>query len=299
MQRQRLEFSIKWSQRLYGKSFDINRLDQSQLSLRKTPLFKLYQLIIEALSINNNEAIYQEIEVLFKKGIEALERKDQLDILRILLNFMTGQINNGNAKYQSKMFSLYQLGLKHELLIRNRIISEITFLNITIIALQEKEFEWSKNFIISYQQYLPEKGKEDTINLAQGILFFHQKRYDQTIALLLDYSFGKTLYSIDSKILLLRTYFEQFLLDDSFYDLLIDRTHSLEKYIRRNESISPSKKEFCLNFILFTRKLANNILEEKIDENLYQSINTSKSLVLKSWLLEKITDFKKQKKRPR
>ena len=97
----------------------------------------------------------------------------------------------------------------------------------------------------------------------------------------------QTLHILHAKSILLRAYFELFLFDNSYFDLLSAQTIAFEKFVRRNAHISEPTKEVYLNFILFSRKIANAIFENSSNPNLYQTINNTKSLALKSWLLEK------------
>ena len=103
------------------------------------------------------------------------------------------------------------------------------------------------------------------------------------------YTFSKPLYIIHSKTILLRSYFEQFLSDDSYYDLLIAQTNAFEKFIRRNDLISKNKKEYYLNFILFTRKVTNATFQDTLSQDLFDQIKYAESVILKDWLLKKIS----------
>ncbi len=59
--------------------------------------------------------------------------------------------------------------------------------------------------------------------------------------LLINHPFNKPLQIIKAKSLLIRTYFEQFLQDGSYYELVIAQTYAFEKYIRRSKDISKEK----------------------------------------------------------
>ena len=71
------------------------------------------------------------------------------------------------------------------------------------------------------------------------------------------------------------------------------RLHTFEKFIRRNQYISSGKKEIYLNFIQFTRKLANQFLHQPISRHIMQEIQQCENLVLKGWLLEKAEELAK------
>ena len=108
--------------------------------------------------------------------------------------------------------------------------------------------------------------------------------------------FSSPLHILKSRTILLRTYFEQFILNASYYDLLITQTHSFEKFVRRNKLISNSKEELYLNFILFCRKIAYATMENTLDHSLLNKIKNTQKVLLKFWLIEKIDILLKRRK---
>ena len=288
LQRQRLEFTIKSHEKLIGNKHSIKPLTETKVYLKQEPIFKIYELIIKALSISENESIYSEIEELFKNEAKRLGRKDQLEIIRILLNHLSSQINKGKEGYAVKMLALYKFGLEQNLVTEKGQIGETTFTNITTVGILANDFDWVEDFIKAYKKYLPYAEREDAACLSTALLYFHKKEYSRTIELMLYYSFSTPLLALKAKAILLRTYFEQFSIDNSYYELFISQTQSFEKFIRRNESISSGKKEIYLKFIFLVRKVANAILQNAVNKQLYNSVKNADGLVLKSWLLEKI-----------
>lgn len=296
MQRQRFEFTLKWHKKIIGNKKEITSLTQTKNTLQKESVFKIYALIIKALSTVKNEDIYLEIESLFKNEILRLGRVDKLEIFRILLNHLSSQIHKGKEGYNSKMLSLYKFGLEKDLLIENQKLSETTFLNITSIGVVEKEYDWVNQFINKYKDFLSDNIRDDIVCLTLSLLSFYTGDYSKSIDLILNRQFSKSLYGLKAKSILLRAYFENFLLDDSYYDFLIAQTHSFEKFIRRSDLISIDKKEVYLNFIFYTRKIANSFYQNEFDSELFYKIKNTKPVILKAWLLEKVS--LKENKRP-
>ena len=211
-----------------------------------------------------------------------------------MLNHLSSQINRGQQRYYSNMFALYQFGLEKNLFFDNGKIRETTFTNIATTGILEKEYDWVENFIKTYRKHLPEAIQEDAYYLSLGLLFFHKQQYRDTVSLLLNKKFSNPLYILKAKAILLRTYFEQFLIDESYYELLIAQTHAFEKFVRRNKTISANRKEIYTNFILFTRTIANAVLQKTVNVQLSNKIKNTKAVILKSWLLEKIKEALKK-----
>ncbi len=289
IQQQRLDFTVKWHEKLIGNKFRTKTLEQSKTDLKNETVFKLYALVIKSLGKADNDAIYLEMETLFKNKVHQLGKNDQFEIFILLFNHLSSRFNHGKTTYRSKMFSLNKFGLDQNLILRNDQITEATFLNIASISIAEGAFEWTEWFIKEYTKALPQKIKQDVISLSFGLLYFYRKQFSESTNLLSSHTFLKPLYNLNSKTILLRSYFEQFLIDDSYYDLLIAQSNAFEKFIRRNDFISKSKKEPFLNFILFTRKITNAIYQNTLDQNLFNLIKNKRSVILKDWLLEKIS----------
>lgn len=289
LQSQRLQIAVEGNKKLFGSELSIPTLAQSKRALQKEPAFKLYELIKKAMSTSEDDKLYAEIVALFQKEINRLGRNDQLEILRLILNHFSNQINRGKEGYHARMLSFYKFGLEQDLLVEKGLIGENIFTNITTVGLVEKEFNWVEQFIENYTVYLPASIQKDATNLSKGLLFFYKKDYGKTIDLLLNHTFIKPLYLLNAKTILLRTYYEQFEGDQSYYDLLLDQCHAFERFVRRNSSISNTRKALYLNFIAFTRKIANAYLVESPKEELANQLRKTPSVALKSWLLEKLS----------
>ncbi len=287
-QRQRLDFIVKSHEKLIGDKFDVKSYTEAKKILSDEPIFKIYELVIEALSNSDNDVIYLKIETMFKNEISRLAKHDQFEIIGILLNHFNDNANKRKEGYQSKMLSLYKFGLDQNLMLENNQIDETIFTNIASVGIAEGEFDWVEGFIEEYKMLLPSSVRDEATSLSLGLLFFYKKEFTKTIELILNRKFSKPLDVLKSKSILLRVYFEQFLLDDSYYSFLIDQTNAFEKFVRRNDLISESKKEAYLNFILFTRRLANSFFQNASVVNLYDKVRQTELVVLKGWLIAKM-----------
>lgn len=290
LQNQQLEYAFKNHEKLFKDKLAIDSLNQTKAMLSDEPVFQLYENITNIVFRPYEESSYTMIESLFKKEIESIGRKDQLLINRILLNHLSDQINKGKEGFQAKMLALYKFGLEQNLLIENEQISDGSFINICTVAIFEQAFDWTEEFIKDYKKYLPVQIREDATNLSLGFLYYHKKEYTQTLDLILNYTFSKPLLILQSRIILLRTYFELYLIDDSYFELVIAQTHAFEKFIRRNQLISNTKKERFINFVLFIRRIVNAHLQKELSWSMYRKIESTESVLLKFWLLEKVKE---------
>jgi hypothetical protein len=65
----------------------------------------------------------------------------------------------------------------------------------------------------------------------------------------------------------IRCYYGQYLLDQSYYDLLITEISSNERYVRRKENLPEDKLRVQLNFLVFVKKLATMRISGKLKPN--------------------------------
>ena len=145
-----------------------------------------------------------------------------------------------------------------------------------------------QKIIDQYNFFLDKNERKDAIVYSMAFLDFRQQKYLNAIDLLNSHSFEKPIHIIKSKSLLTRSFYEQFLKDTSYFELLIAQTYAFEKYIRRNSLFSAEKSRSYLNFIKYVRQLAISTLEKKIPENLLNSLESNSSVLCKQWLLQKI-----------
>ncbi len=295
LQKQQLDLGIKLHEKLFKEKVGLNSIRKAKTVLQEEPIFKIYQLINETITQPNNDELHQRIESLFKSNFKRFGRNDKIIILKILLNYSSSQINKGNSAFFSKMFLLYKFGLERNLLINNNQIGESIFSNIITVGTYAAEFEWIENFIENYKDYLPSSVKEDAICFGLSFLFYQQKEYFKAIDLILNHTFSKPLKTLKAKTILLRSYYEQYLIDNSYFELVIAQANAFEKFIRRNELIAENTKDQYLKFILFYRKIVNAHWQKKLDDALLIKLKNTTSVILKFWLLEKLTQLLQKK----
>ena len=103
-------------------------------------------------------------------------------------------------------------------------------------------------------------------------------------------------YQPKARLSLVRTLFEQFLQNRSYYDLLLAQIEAFEKFLQRDELISKYRKVANLNCIAVMRKMAMGIYQYKnkkqLKETLLANIYQKKEMMAKSWLLAKVNQLK-------
>ncbi|MFT5167522.1 MAG: hypothetical protein ACI8P3_002760 [Saprospiraceae bacterium] len=252
-------------------------------------LIFIYVKIMELQNgVEEDIATFNKIRALYVTNLDKIGQKDKRDILHLLLNFSTRLINKGESQFINYNLELYKIGLKYDSLLVNNEISEETFINIVSLGTMAKEFEWTKSFIEEYGNHLNDKIRFDAVLYSTAIWHFRKKEYWETIQLISNHIFTKPIQIILSKTILIRTYIELFLNDDSYYDLSIAHINTFEKYIRNNKVLSENGVEGYLNFCRFTKKIINFKYQGKDTFDIKNKINSVQNVRLKFWLLEKL-----------
>lgn len=254
------------------------------------PAILVYYYILKTLREEESEENYQNLLKLLKESSSQFSKEEIRDLYFHAQNYCTKKINQGEMEYLREYFNLSIILLDKELIYEDGFIIPPTFKNIVTVGLRLGEYEWTENFIYTYKEKLSPKYRENAFTYNLAWLHFFKEEYKKTLRLLNNVEFMDVYYVLDSKILLLKTYYE---LDDAdaFYSLI----DSFYVYLRRNELISNYQKDICLNFVKFAKRLMR--IKEgdiKAAEKLIEEVNETKQIASISWILQKAESFVKK-----
>ncbi|NUN99558.1 MAG: hypothetical protein HUU01_02965 [Saprospiraceae bacterium] len=246
-----------------------------------------YQIYLLYTELENEDHYHRLIELLDKYSIYFPEEAVKDELYMSAQNYCIRKINQGNQNFLKELFFLYQTLIKKEIIIANGEISPWYFRNIVVVALRLGEYTWTEDFIIKYQDFLEEDFRRNTVtyNLAQ--LYFYQKTYGKVIEQLRNVEYEDVTYNLNSKAMLLATYYE---LDE--LEPLYSLIDSFSAYLNRHKDIASDKRKDYFNLIKFTKKLLKvNPSDKKALEVLKQEVQATKRLASPNWLLEKIAEL--------
>jgi len=261
--------------------------DQPRL-LNESPAIALYYQIFLILTNPGNEEYYYNLKVLLETHAKYFPPKVAIEELYTSAqNYCVKRINQGDQRFLAELFDLFKLLIGNGLLIADGQISPWYFRNIIVVALRLGHYDWAEEFINSYSQYLPDSLRENAISFNLAQIYFYQKKYEKVIEQLQNVEYDDITYNLNSKTMLMATFYE---LDD--IDPLFSLMESFRTYLNRQKSLPPSKVRDYLNLIRFTKRLVRLIPKD------YGAINKLKEDVLKekgavnaNWLLEKIAEL--------
>lgn len=275
-------------QRLYKTDYHIPLLDAilKEIEVGKyqdTPTVQLYYNSYKALTCPEEEQYFEQLKKLLVGYYDKLSHKEIKDIYLIAINYCVKKLNDGIESYVRAAFDLYQYGLKHNILIENNILSHFAYKNIIAIAIRLEEYNWTQQFINLYTQQLMPIYQETYGHYAKAKLAFAKKDFDTTLLLLLQVEFDNLFLNMDTKVMLLKIYYER-----NDFDALEALLNSFRRFLQRKQILA-YQRQIHGNMIQLTTKLLNTPSYNKAKiEALRTEIQATHPLTEKLWLLEQL-----------
>ena len=241
----------------------------------------------------NEETIqlFFQAKALYFQNKKKLRQEEAQSLLVILLNQAKKKIREGELTFKKEVFSLYKVGMEEEILIENGMINEVPFLNIVMFGAELKQFNWVENFLHNYTSSIAGDNKQEIATLGKAYFFFFKEDYHQTIDLLKFCKYKNILIENSAKLLSLRSYYELFCGNHSYYEFLLATLQAYTKFLNRDLSLQKEKLEASRNFTKILKIVLDTkygILKRKKKNKLVELIAGTKPLVAANWLKEKI-----------
>ncbi len=255
---------------------------------KHSPRIALYHKACYLYLEPENEDHYHELRRLLQEyAMEVPLKEANDDLYASAENYCVKKLNEGNSQFLAELFSLYQEKVERGIVIANEEISPWLFRNIVTVALRLGEFEWIENFIHEYKEKLPESYRENAFTFALAQLYFYQKKHDKVIELLREVEYEDFTYNLNSKVMLLATYYE---MDE--IEPLYSLFESFRVYLNRNKSIPESRKNSYKDLIKFTKKLTRLFPgDQKGIEKLKKDVLENEHVASKGWLKQKLAEL--------
>ncbi len=278
---------------------DIAMLDQMEGLLNhadyaRQPAVALYSSVLRMLRDSNPEPAYRELRQWMEQSVLLLSAEERYEVYIHAINFCIRQANRGQPHYLSELLGLYQEALEREVLFDQGQLSPSNYKNMVTVGLRVGEYAWVRRFIRKYKDRLPEALKNNAFTYNLSVYYYTVGQYDQVLELLREVDYDDVFYHLDSKVLLMKVYYETDELD-ALYSLF----ESFNVFLRRNKVLSSYHKTINLNLIRFLKKLSSLPPgpSEKLDK-LQARMEAMREVSALQWLLEK-TEDKRQRKNPK
>lgn len=212
------------------------------------PPIAIYLKIYETFVFPDEIKYYQELNQLIDKYLSSFPKDEAKEIIEAAINYNIRNLNKG-IEFQKQLLAIYKKSIEQELIFVQGELSPWTFKNIISVSLRLKEVLWTEQFIKDYAPKLNTKYRENSVLFNTALIHYHKKEYDKVIPLLQKVAYEEIFYGLDSKAILISTYFE---LDEDF--ALSSLLDSFKNFLTRNKDVSIEKKNAYLNLVKFTKK---------------------------------------------
>ncbi len=292
----RIYCAVLNQQKLVSVEYDLLFIDEIIRHLEQhlegkyadVPPVALYYQIYLATRFPDEVAHYHKLKELLDAHIDAFPKKEALTIYYSAVNYCIQKVIHGKAEFQRELFELYRTMLHKEILLANGELSPWDFKNIVLVGLRMQEYDWTERFIMQYQHYLPEQFRRNAVTYNLATLYFRKKEYEKVVELLREVEYEEFSYNLNSKVLLMATYYE---IDE--FDPLHFLMESFRTYLTRHKEIPADRRRIFHNFIRYTRKLTRIIPgDQKAIERVRKELEADSEVVNKDWLLEKLEELK-------
>jgi hypothetical protein len=261
---------------------------------RPEPAVYIYYALYQMLREEASTYYFQALESI-REHRQAFNRAELITIYNYLMNFCIARINRNDGRFLQELFTLYKLQLSDDLLLEDGFLSEWDYKNIVTTALRLGELSWAKTFIEDYRESLLPASRDNAFRFNKASYHYAAGEYDQVLALLTKVEYSDLRYSLGTRALLMRTYYD---LDE--YDALHALTESFRQYLQRNQLMSDIRRLGYYNLFRLTRKTAllrtrfPYLRHEKIQHELIkirEEVDATKEVFNRSWLLEKLAEL--------
>ncbi|MDQ3110341.1 MAG: hypothetical protein M3R17_10645 [Bacteroidota bacterium] len=248
-----------------------------------TPVILVYFRILMTLLESENEEHFHQLRNLLKTHVSKFTLKELREMYQYVLNYCIKKINLGNITWQKTLFEIYKITIENKVLLSEGHLSHWDYKNIVTISLRQKEFTWVKSFVEDQKRFLLSAERENAYLYNLANVYFTKGEYSRSLKLLQQVEFSDVYYQLDSKSILLKTYFELEETESFFYHATAFRT-----FLNRNKLISDYQRTIYLNLIRYSSQLmrADGIkrkvvaIRKKVEEN--------RNIADLQWLLSKI-----------
>ena len=262
---------------------------------------ELRELFFEAADLHQTKQSekYFKLKAKIFKNWPVLKSTHKTNLLVHLINFsFINEYLQKEFGYQES-FELYQIGIRDQLFIINGKMRDVEFLNIALVGIRLKEFDWTEAFVKNHQEYLPMDLRNFLVPLVYAYRANAEKKYELVIELLSQlHPTNQLRYLTKIKNLLIMAYFEGLISGQENYSSALDyEINASKKMMTRNNKLSILKVEANKNFLNLTKKLLALYTSTPINYNLVKSfellLEETNPLILRHWLQKKIQELKK------
>lgn len=252
-----------------------------QTDLLHVPVIALYYHCYRALT-EGSEGDFRQFRSEFEAQSQSLPPDESRTLLLLSVNYCIRRLNTGENRYIREAFDLYRIGLETRVLIEHGRLGRFAFKNIVALGLRLEAFEWVENFIRQFSPLLEEKYRAAHRDYNLAKMYYAKKDYGRAMPLLARVDENDLLLNLDSRIMLLKMYYET-----GEWDALDALLSSFKILLLRKKRIIGYHSANYLSTLRFIHRLTRlNLNDKKAVGDFRAAVARDKTVIEKEWLLE-------------
>lgn len=289
----RLYINLLNIQIIYKKEFNTEAFEKmlsmiDEKMIAGNPVIEIFYCIVKLFDKYDNKKYYFRTKEMINKFSETLHFDDISEIYINLTNYCNRKISEGKNEFQMEKFELYKEEIRLKLYELKGWMSPVYYKNLVILALNLKENDWVRDFILGYKHELPEETRENVFSYCMALYELEMKNFEEALVLLSRIKFDELYLKYDSKVLQLMIYYEM-----DAQESLISSMEAFRQFLSNNKLLPDNKKELYSNFYNTFNKFLN--CKKKNDdagiEILRINLNGPLPLSNKPWVVSKINEY--------
>lgn len=225
----------------------------------------------------------------YKNNLNHINKEDKRNIFYLLFNNFSYLYDHEIIDVHM-MLDYYKFGLKGNIITQNKKLNLITYANIINTSNVAKQFDFTQDFINTYTPYLSKSFQSDAKLYAESHMLYKKGELQACLDKCANYHFKESYITWRLQITLLQAYFDLFLINRSYFELLQNFANAYEKRVRRNNALSDAKAEIYLKSIRFARNITATIYknDHKRLSQLIQKLQSEIGIFGHLWWREKV-----------
>lgn len=263
-----------------------NLLDLPQYS--NNPLIQLALLNIDLIEKDNDKTFRNLLNKLTEK-VGIISASYLKPFYTNLNNYCIRQEYKGRLEFTKYLFEIYKDLHKNNLLLNNDSIDIVLLKNTITYACRVNKFEWAKEQLAYYINYVSKTIRDDVFNYNRAIIAFNEQNFDDALKLLSQVKKIDLIHDLSLRMTQLMCFYETDLHCENSTQQIIN---SFKEFIKGNNKMGFKLQISYSNFLLIFSKLYK--FKDTPGKRNQQIIIKSKLPKIKEQLLQ--YDFVREKK---
>ncbi len=201
------------------------------------PAIGLYYHVWFMLKREDDEQHFQLFRKRIARESDLFPPEEARDLYVHAVNYCIKRMRDGGESFLREAFELYREMLERSLFFEDGHMSPWMYKNVTVAGLRLGESAWVEKFVEEYKGYLSPKFQDTAYSYNSAQVAFARGKFDKVLRHLQEVEYQDIFYALDSKAILLKTYYE--LKEDEALDSLCS---SFRVFLNRRREISDSHR---------------------------------------------------------